>query len=302
MGKVGLTFSGVGPNVTKRIQIWPKCPYRTYIVDEQLIEIVVKQISEDLKTENAFIFEASPGRGKLTKALLEAGAQRIRAFVDEGGHKFIDDLKDLESKYPSNLEICDSDLIEINRTIKKDSLKGTSTLPALFASVPIHSWSDPLPVKMIIPLTPIIETKFLRPLFIQMAHLTGIFTCGRAQILTFVSCYEYSYMKGNAEQRNLNNYRSSSVLYNTFFDVEFLAEVPWDCFEPKIGTNSNKLKKQKVSSAFMVRLTPRKDLPEKLPTIYWLDYIFFVQQAMTKRTAYILAFLELVVDFILKNS
>jgi secreted protein, putative len=55
-------------------------PQNIHIIDDNLINFLVKNISDDLPNEDALIIEVNPGPGFLTEALLKANVPRLRCF------------------------------------------------------------------------------------------------------------------------------------------------------------------------------------------------------------------------------
>lgn len=74
-----------------------------------MAEHVCKAISKDLLADDAMLFEASPGKGVLTKKLLQDGVPKLRVFehIEERRR----DLLRLQQKFGDRLEIVDKQIL-----------------------------------------------------------------------------------------------------------------------------------------------------------------------------------------------
>ena len=97
-----------------------------------------------------------------------------------------------------------------------------------------RKWTEPPPIKMIIPLSPAIEIPFLRAIFNQLTHQTGFFAFGRTQLFLTVSIKELSNMSLNKNANSRKSYRSSCIFYKTMFEIEHLNTFKWDAFMPLV--------------------------------------------------------------------
>lgn len=149
----------------------------------------------------------------------------------------------------------------------------TNLTGELLGDVSPVAWSDPPPLKLFLPLPPVVETSFLRGLFPQVVYQSGLFARGRAEVLAFVSCYELWFMTADGggdgavlghglraassprPERDLLRYRSSCVLFNTLFELQFLEKVSWDCFVP-LFRRRRVLRSNKTPDGPQVSLAP----------------------------------------------
>ncbi|RWS23250.1 dimethyladenosine transferase 2-like isoform X3, partial [Leptotrombidium deliense] len=268
---------------------WAHSASRVHIADEQVAEMLAKTITKDIRNDS-IIFEANPGPGILTKALLENGAQRLRIFVPKESD-YVLDLKKIETEY-SNLEICYANILDIHRIWTRDAIQGTSVLPTLFENIEVKNWEEEPVIKLIAPLSPLTGYGFLRNLFKQVAHSTGIFTCGRMEVFPFINDYEYLQMTSNPKCKDYWIYKKCTVLYHSFFEIQHLHTFSWQIFAPEVITTHKTIRRGDPKVCHLVKLTPRKDLHSKYDPSILPAFIFFVTQATMKQSNYVIAFFE----------
>lgn len=268
-------------------------PENLYHVHSTVVELLLNNASADPATEKALIFEANPGPGILTRALLRAGIPHLRVF--EKKPVFLPHLQLLKEEFPRQLEIVEDDLLRLPTINASDSYGFTTRTEDLLAGVPRRPWNHEPVVRVVGTLSRKREVSFLRFLLHMMPQRSSIFTVGRVEFLLFVSGLEYAYMMSTNKESNLSRYRNISVLYKLFFDIVVLEKVSRDLFlplRPKETTNIRKLSVDQ-EHMYLLRLTPRSDLFELLdPPERLLELVFFIRQNMVKRTAYIVPTLE----------
>lgn len=73
----------------------------------------------------------------------------------------------------------------------------------LMKNLPVRGWTEPPVASLIVPLTPLTETAFLRSLFMQLASLTAFFANGRLNFYAFISGREVYYITASQRDNNL---------------------------------------------------------------------------------------------------
>lgn len=109
-----------------------------------------------------------------------------------------------------------------------------NTINSWFRDVPKREWDEPPCITFIASLGPSVSTNFLRFVIHQLVRFESFFANGRTQFLMFLSGNEVIYMKTKSGP-NLKLYRSSSVMYNTLFDIEIFDSLPFTHFSPDIN-------------------------------------------------------------------
>lgn len=100
------------------------------------------------------------------------------------------------------------------------------------------------------------------------------------------------------KSKNYKNYQYKSVLIQSLFDAEILDKIPWEEFNPMVSRKKTSRKNSiddyfdDFNHAFLIRLTPKLNLPELIPVESLPEYSFFVKQSMTRRTNYIIPYFE----------
>ncbi|XP_064485055.1 dimethyladenosine transferase 2, mitochondrial-like isoform X3 [Ornithodoros turicata] len=254
------------PEITRVWERFPKIlrrrtadPEHIYHVHSAAVELLVKNVNPT--SEEALIFEANPGPGVLTKALLEAGIPQLRVF--EKIPVFVGHLELLKEQYPSQLDIVREDFLRLASISASDEYGVTERTSQLLRGVPHLPWKNEPVVRVVGTLSRKKEVTFLRFLLHVLPQRASIFAVGRIDFLLFISGLEYTV------PRRL-----------------FLPLPPkWKPKPNNVAVDHDNL--------FLVRLTPRSDLFELLtPPERLLELVFFIRQNMVKRTAYVIPTLE----------
>ncbi|XP_064485054.1 dimethyladenosine transferase 2, mitochondrial-like isoform X2 [Ornithodoros turicata] len=275
------------PEITRVWERFPKIlrrrtadPEHIYHVHSAAVELLVKNVNPT--SEEALIFEANPGPGVLTKALLEAGIPQLRVF--EKIPVFVGHLE---------LDIVREDFLRLASISASDEYGVTERTSQLLRGVPHLPWKNEPVVRVVGTLSRKKEVTFLRFLLHVLPQRASIFAVGRIDFLLFISGLEYTYI--TSTNKDLRRYRGISVLYKLFFDIQVIDKVPRRLFLPLPPKWKPKPNNVAVDhdNLFLVRLTPRSDLFELLtPPERLLELVFFIRQNMVKRTAYVIPTLE----------
>lgn len=161
---------------------------------------------------------------------------------------------------------------------------------------PCESWPEDPPLKAVIALSPLKEHRMLNIFLHQFVEQGGLFTCGRPELYLFLSYYQAGTILADYRARNYRSYRSRSVLFQTLFDIEFLEKIPWELLTPIIARKKMKSKSddffQDYDNSFLLRLTPKKHLPQLIQIQSLPEFHFFVTQSMVRRTNYLIPYFE----------
>jgi hypothetical protein len=151
------------------------------------------------------------------------------------------------------------------------------------------------PVKFLVPLLKSrYESGFLRTLYYQMCLRLGL--CSNLWIHYYIlmSDRQHAYLKAKPCE-DMRLYRSSSVLYNTIFNVRTLESYDLqDCF----GIPIRKIQKTSATNnasyrkVHLVCLEPQRDRLNQLDPRAFIEFRFLVTQMMHKRTGLVVTFLD----------
>ncbi|XP_013778662.1 dimethyladenosine transferase 2, mitochondrial-like [Limulus polyphemus] len=255
-------LQGLSGRLTKSTRF----PDNLYIASTQVVDILTHQLVSQFLNEETYVFEASPGLCLLTKGLLKAGVPHLRVFEKRADS--LSQLEDLKKQYPSQLEIVKEDILNLPKLSARDIHTGDNTVDELLKGVQHREWKE-------------------LNIVVHMASPGSGLSC---------KTLRQAYMTASAGD-NYMKYRSSTVLYNLFFDMELLNKIPRNYFLPpfKSQTKAKSFKKvmYDTENLYLMKLTPHINLfetvgpPEKLP-----DLFFFVKQHLMKRNSLVIPTLE----------
>ncbi|XP_043917867.1 dimethyladenosine transferase 2, mitochondrial isoform X2 [Protopterus annectens] len=263
------------------------CPaVRRFIVNPDLAKTVVNCLDPNLADSNAVIFECNPGPGTLTKALLNAGAQRVVAL--EGENNFLPELQSLENHLNGRLEVVHCDFFRLDPITT-----GVIRPPAMCTTKLFHdlgisevSWNDDVPVKAVGIFGQTHERNMLWKLVYALYERISIYRYGRIELVMFMS--EKEYLKLIAQPGYIKNYRALSVLWQIACEIELLHKEPLSSFVISSGSGQLGVRKSKLpnDNLCLVRLTPHKNLfSGALTPDNAMTFLVMIKQCFAKRSA-----------------
>lgn len=150
-------------------------------------------------------------------------------------------------------------------------------------------------VKFLVPLLNCrYEAGFFRNMYYQVSLRLGLCSDTLLHYYFLVSDRQFNYLKARPSE-NFLHYRSSTILYNTIFNIRALDTLD---LRSSFGIGLKSIQKTSRSrdssyqDVHLVSLEPRVDVIDTLGPKALLEFRFFVNQIMSKRTGLVLSFLD----------
>ncbi|XP_019554065.3 dimethyladenosine transferase 2, mitochondrial [Aedes albopictus] len=272
---------------------------RFYVASPERAKEIAKLLTDDLEPDGLLV-EVNPGMGLLTKELLE---KTDNLFLYEADERFEPELNKLVVPKPK-VELRFVDFNGYWRHCYQDSLDQGSRIDKLLAGLPRRSrWKDE---EVNFRLFSVIGSlNFFKSLIHSVATQKGLYGLGRCEMILAVPPLFFAHLTCRSEF-GYKLYRSTSVLFQIFFEHEFIGKIPRKDFLPwpknpsaksRILTQYRRLGLVENDELFLMRVVPRRNLfdhclPDNLKLLS-----FFVSQNMVSRKNRIIPALERWIPF-----
>lgn len=262
------------------------------ISSPKLAATVAEILQLEEKARHEVIMECSPGRGILTKALLETGASVIAL---ESQKNFIPHLKSLDEKRNGKLKVVHCDFFKMDpsncNTVKPPIMLSQELFPTL--GIKANSWLEDTPFK-IVGMFPINnEIKALWKLLHDLYTCSSIFSYGRVEVYMFISENQFEKLIAGPTKPEL--YHVLSVLWQLSCEMKLLLQkVPLSLFEmyTRDGLLVQKTPVKPQNQCF-IQMIPRKDLfTEYLTPINYDIFFHMMKQCFGRRSALLIQHLH----------
>lgn len=249
-----------------------------YIFDEQIAKIVVKKLG---CVKGQIFVEANPGTGVLTRALINAGVQKVVMLEPE--KKFHSELSKLQRELEfgaDQLQLVPCDFNKIDGNGPSCDLPNPCKPPLigsrdLFTQIQTVDWqSDELTARFVgIETNDTLAYKVLMSNCMRIIHRDSIFRFGRSELAFF---YPQKRAQRILAKPGDRFYNRLSVLLALFCDVKELHREPCSSFYPVLPGNKEDM--------VLISLVPKKDaelpvLPHNLPYAAHLVRLFMAKRA-----------------------
>lgn len=266
---------------------------RRFIVDPELASRVTQHLALDLEDDKAVIIECNPGPAVLTRALLNAGAQRLVSL--EGDRTFLSDLQALEGQLDGQLEVVHCDFFKLDPLANGNVKPPAMFTDKLFSDLGISEakWSDAVPLRVVGMVPQRNERSLLWKLLYALFECLSIYRYGRVQLNLLIS--EKEYLKLVARPGDMQNYRAFGALWQMACDITLLHKEPRGSFVA--STKQGGVVQKSVlpnEHLCLVQLTPRPELfSAELSPSNSSTLLMMLKQCLVKRKAPLLHRLNL---------
>ena len=157
-------------------------------------------------------------------------SQKLEYKVNKHGHDHGGDHSDhSDHSDHGRLFIIDKQILNFRKFVSIHLNEYEYEVEYWFQNMTINEWSSLPRVRFVSVLSPK-NTLFLRFIIKALLRKEMFFSYGRTEFFVFVSELEYKYITAKP-QINYSSYRSTTILYNTLFDIQFLETIPYNMFE-----------------------------------------------------------------------
>ncbi|XP_015584969.1 dimethyladenosine transferase 2, mitochondrial isoform X2 [Cephus cinctus] len=265
------------------------------VIDDSAAKSICDMIVDDLKANATFIAEMNPALGKLTKCLIDAGIPKIHLY--EPYLSFITYLKTLDNKYQDKIDIRQYNLYCLWNMGVNDMHSEGDKIKNTFEGVQKKQYEEE-PSMHIICMLPSI--RFIKQLMIFLILKNNIMLYGRPVFYIGMAPSLFKYLSATCSDGYFY-YRTSSILFQTFFHYQQLGTIPRSAILP-LPSKLNSLKRTKKSKdliqadnkdVVIVRIEPKANLyTEILEETTAIPFWFFIQQTTLSRSTRVIPKLE----------
>ncbi|XP_058056146.1 dimethyladenosine transferase 2, mitochondrial [Anopheles bellator] len=263
---------------------------RFYVADRSTARHIADVITRDLPEER-LLLEVNPGPGLLTEQIFQRRSQNVQFF--ETDPSFEVRLKKLG--VPSNA-LRTADFNGMWRMEYMDSFDGGQRVANLLTGLPQRKWQDEVSFRLF---SIVGSVKYLRYLMNSITQQNEFYSLGRYEMILLMSPLLFSHIASTTEA-GYKLYRGGTIVFQLYFDHEFLGTIPRKHFVPwfnntnpkKIRTLHRKLIDDGADEWYLVKIVPRKDLFEYIQPDNLTLFASFVMQHYVSRKNRVIPTLE----------
>ncbi|XP_054258110.1 dimethyladenosine transferase 2, mitochondrial [Macrosteles quadrilineatus] len=262
---------------------------RIFLIDKEVACDIMKKLQAHLETYSGHVIEIGAGAGVLTEELLKTQLQNLRIY--EPDSDLYDHLKKLIELHKSSARLIKADLQHLGNIIKSDALTNGDKMRMIFDGLPSLNWEDEPAVKVIGAMP---NERFIAHIMLSITLQTGLCQLGRPELFLMFPADIYEKLTSNPS--NQKNYRSNCVAFQVLFDHEELARLPEKAFVPWCANprskNKSKENKEASDNVCLVRITPKRDLLQRISPDLLRNFLYFVKFMMRKQSASLIDLME----------
>ncbi|CAO1431609.1 unnamed protein product [Diamesa hyperborea] len=270
-----------------------KTPENLYICDEVCAELIANYITKSDGKDKPII-EINPGLGMLSKHLLKKTKNDLMLY--ENNEFFNPELNKIIKEHPErNVTLRNADFLGLWKTVHQDRQDNGNRLFDLLYGTPKKEWEDDTNIKLF---ATVGSLTFVKHLINSIVFQNSLFSYGRSEMYLCFPPPLYLHLTCS-NQAGYLLYRASSVLFQLFFEHEFITKIPRKFFLPwqndyKLTPHLKLSKFNLIDPEFMylVKVVPRKDLyshcvPDQMQALW-----FFIKQHFISRKNRVIPTLE----------
>uniref|UniRef100_A0A182JU81 rRNA adenine N(6)-methyltransferase n=1 Tax=Anopheles christyi TaxID=43041 RepID=A0A182JU81_9DIPT len=274
------TTSGMGASVLKQFPpaFLRKSSLNTerfYVANLVTAERIAEVLTKDLPPDRLLV-EVNPGPGLLTKQLMKRNVQNLRLYETDPS---------FEARLKSSFNLS-KDAIRIGdfnglwRLSYLDGFDNGQRVCNMLSGIPQRKWEEEIST-----------VKYLRYLMNSITHQSEFYSLGRYEMFLVMSPLLYSHI-ASTKDAGYKLYRGSTIVFQLYFEHEFLGKVPSKHFLPwcttggtkKLRTLHKKLIEDGAEEWYLVKIVPRRNLFDHLlPDNLGLFASFVTQHYVSRR-------------------
>ncbi|XP_055618155.1 dimethyladenosine transferase 2, mitochondrial [Toxorhynchites rutilus septentrionalis] len=271
---------------------------RYYVASTECAKVICGHLT-DAMPQDTFLTEINPGPGTLTREIVRKKFGSLMliekdAFFEPGLKQLI---ASLDSSVSKQIRFKLDDFNAQGRYSYLDSIDEGNRMKKLLDGLPRKQWEDE---GTNLRLFSAVDTMaFFKSLINGIQHQKDLFTLGRCEMYLAVPPLIYKQLTCTKEA-GYKFYRSGTVLFQLFFEHEFLTKLkrrdflPWppNSVARKIKTQFTEMKGIGTEEWYLMRVIPRKDLFDNCLVDNLNLLSFFVYQHLISRKNRIIPALE----------
>ncbi|XP_050538874.1 dimethyladenosine transferase 2, mitochondrial [Daktulosphaira vitifoliae] len=281
-----------------------KYPETMFVHNQDVARDAAKVICSHLdkqpdKQKTLTLIEANPGPCLLTNYIMKDTNYNMILYENDC-EIFREFLTDLKHKYHSRIHLSQGNLLLLWKIGFQDRMDQGDRVSKFLSSILPHSkpWNYKDPSVRIIAGLP--NRKFLNYMVYSFTFQTGLMTYGRPEFYFFLPPSLFT-RYSSEPLTGAKYYKTQTILFQTFFEIEFLKNYPRSAFlPPKSIRSTNKkirfkeLKEADEKSISLIRVVGRRDifdekgLTQDLLKPYW----YFVKHHTLSRKNFVIPLLE----------
>ncbi|EAA00845.4 AGAP001720-PA [Anopheles gambiae str. PEST] len=264
---------------------------RFYLANRTTAARIADVLTQDLPADRLLV-EVNPGPGLLTEQLLQRNVQNLRLYETDAS--FEARLNATFNLPKDALRI--GDFNGLWRLSYLDGFDNGQRVCGMLSGIPHRKWQEEVSFRLF---SVIGTVKYLRYLMNSITQQSELFSLGRYEMFLVMSPLLFSHI-ASTKDAGYKLYRGGTIVFQLYFEHEFLGKVPSKHFLPwctaggtkKLRTLHKKLIEDGAEEWYLVRIVPRRNLFDHLLPDNLSLFASFVTQHYVSRRNRIIPSLE----------